>query len=698
MRFLLHLTFLALVPVFTHAGTLVTRDGQTLTGDLTLTDSAITLTPKSAHPRTFPLTAISQATFAPLQAPDPNYPDPRRDDASPKPGNVLTEYFADKSLQHPQLTRYESSINTHFDTKSPPDPSIPPKCGVRHTARLVAPSSQDYTFTVETYGPVRLWIDDRLRIDQWNAKGPVKASAVATLSAQKPSTLRLESVATEHAYLARLAWAAKTVNPNTVPRAAFLLPDGANPAPQITLVNPQDDASFRNPEQIDLEVQASAVAGGSIKSIDLFADNQLIAALTQPPFRYTWRKPPVGNFKLLARATDDRGVSAYAGPIDLAIADAGANASLPEPWGQQTLGKKDRLIPGTSTFTPTPFSRDPPGSASTPTPTTGTFRLIKAGGQVTEDDDSPIFVYQPVTGDFQLTAHLSSLTPNDNTVGPLAGLLLRENMGTRDRFVALVTSPQTTTVARRADYWGRITTDPRSDPPAPWIRISRMGNRVRTYTSPDGQAWSPLATDRLALPERCFVGLCAMSRNKDTPATAAFDHVSLTPGPPALTHTVEGLLFRSGTFLAAEINGLKDGTITYTRNNKRQHVSATEVAQLVYKPTPAELTEKVPPSQTGALLANGDFVEGELKEVSYKVTISNLVFGPRTLNLKTGEVLALYLNDPTETHLPYTLTTTDGSTYQSPRIQPTPDTIQLQDPTLGPTTLPLKDLAQLKLN
>jgi hypothetical protein len=225
-----------------------------------------------------------------------------------------------------------------------------------------------------------------------------------------------------------------------------------------------------------------------------------------------------------------------------------------------------------------------------------------------------------------------------------------------------------------------------------------MGNRVRAYSSLDGQSWSPLSSDRIDLPPRLFVGLCAMARNPDTPATATFDHVSLTPGPPALTHTTQGLLFRTGTFLAADIAGLKDGTVTYTRNGKRQHASATEIARLVYKPTPAELTEKVPPGQTGALLANGDFVEGDLKEVSWRVTISNLVFGPRTLNLKTGEVLALYLNDPTETHLPYTLTTTDGSTYQSPRIQPTPDTIQLQDPTLGPTTLPLKDLAQLKLN
>jgi regulation of enolase protein 1 (concanavalin A-like superfamily) len=661
------------------AGTLVTRDGQTLTGDLALTPTGITLTPKSGPPRVFALKDVSEATFAPLSTPESAYPAPRSEKSDRTGGNVFAEYFADRTFEQRQLARYEPAINISFDAKTPPDPAIPARCGVRHTARLTAKYSQDYTFTVETQGPVRLWIDDRLRIDEWKAKGHTKASAVATLNAQKPSTLRLETVGSEHAYAARLHWSAKAVNGGVIPATAFLPPAGATAAPQVTLVSPQDDAHFRNPEQIDLEVRATAPAG-KIQSVDLIADGVLIAALTQPPYRFAWRNPPVGQIKLVARATDDRGVSAYAEPIDVGVADAGADRSLPAPWGQQTLGKKERRIPGNASF-----------AASV-------FTLTKAGGQVTEDDDSPQFVYQPVAGDFQLTARLASLTPTDNTVGALAGLMVRENMGARDRFVAVVTSPQTTTVARRADYWGRSTADPRTDPPTPWLRLARMGNRVRAYTSTDGQTWSALSSDRIELPERCFVGLCAMSRNKDTPAKAAFDHVSLTPGPPALAHATEGVLFRTGTFVAAEINGVKDGTVTYTRGGKRERVSATQVARLVYKPTPSELTEKVPAGQTGALVASGDFVEGDLKEVSYRVTVSNLVLGPRTFNLRTGEVLALYLADAAEAGLPYAITTTDGTVYRSGKLQVTVDAITLEEPAVGLTVVPIKDVAQLRLN
>ena len=661
------------------AGTLVTRDGQTLAGDLALTPSGITLTPKSGPPRVFALKDVAGATFAPVAAPELAYPAPKSDKSDRTGGSVFVEYFADRTFEQRQLARYEPAVNVSFDAKTPPDPSIPARCGVRHTARLTAQYSQDYTFTVESQGPVRLWIDDRLRIDEWKAKGHTKASAVATLSAKKPANVRLETVGSEHAYAARLHWSAKGVNGGVIPATAFLPPAGATPPPQVTLVSPPDDAHFRNPEQIDLEARATAPAG-KVQGVDVFADNVLIAALTQPPYRFAWRNPPVGQIKLVARATDDRGVSAYAGPIDVGVADAGADRSLPAPWGQQALGKKERRIPGTAAFA------------------RGVFTLTKAGGQVTEDDDSPQFVYQPVSGDFQLTARLAALTPAENTVGALAGLMIRENMGTRDRFVAVVSSPQTTTVARRADYWGRSTADPRTDPPTPWLRLARMGNRVRAYTSADGQTWSLLASDRVELPERCFVGFCAMSRNKETPATAAFDHVSLTPGPPALAHPVEGLLFRTGTFLAAEVNGLKEGTVTYTRAGKRQHVSATRVARLVYKPTPSELAEKVPAGQTGALLASGDFVEGDLKEVSYRVTVSNLVLGPRSFNLRTGEVLALYLADAADPALPYAVTSTDGTVQHSTTLQVAADGVTLEDPALGTRFVPFKELARLEMN
>jgi regulation of enolase protein 1 (concanavalin A-like superfamily) len=406
----------------------------------------------------------------------------------------------------------------------------------------------------------------------------------------------------------------------------------------------------------------------------------VIGSVTSSPYRVDWKTPPAGHFRIKARATDENGISAYSDVVEVSVADAGENHSLPHPWGQQTLGKKELRIAGSSSFAD------------------GRFRISKAGGQITEEDDAPQFVYQPVSGDFQFVGHLDSLAPADNQIGPLAGLMVRENMTALDRVFALVVSPQATTLARRSQYWGRISATDRTDAPAAWLKVVRHADRLRAYTSADGKAWALLAADKIEMPERIFVGLCAMARSRETPAVATFDHVSITPGPPAFTYATEGILFRSGTFLAADVNLLKENTLTYTRKGKRQTASNADIARLIYKAVPAELAEKIPADRTGVALASGDFIEGELKEVSYRVTVSNVVFGPRTFGIKTHDVLAIYLKDADAPSLPYVITATDGSVFQSKTIKMSKESVSIEDPNLGPLELPTSELAQLKVN
>jgi hypothetical protein len=276
--------------------------------------------------------------------------------------------------------------------------------------------------------------------------------------------------------------------------------------------------------------------------------------------------------------------------------------------------------------------------------------------------------------------------------------MLRENMTGRDRLFALVVNPQSTLLARRPDYWGRTVSTDRNDPPAPWLKIVRYGDRVRAYTSGDGQNWSLFGSDRIEFPQRVYAGLCAMARSKETPAVARFDHVSVVPGPPEFTYRVEGILFRGGTFLAANVAGMKDDKITYTHNGKRQTTSNAEVARLIYKPVPAELSEKIPGDRTGVALASGDFIEGDLKEVSYRVTVSNVLFGPRTFGVKNNQVLAVYVKEAQTPRLPFVITATDGSVYQARSIKVEKDSLSFEDPTLGGLTLPTNQLAQLKHN
>ena len=122
------------------------------------------------------------------------------------------------------------------------------------------------------------------------------------------------------------------------------------------------------------------------------------------------------------------------------------------------------------------------------------------------------------------------------------------------------------------------------------------------------------------------------------------------------------------------------------------------MARLIYKPIISELAQTLSPGHTGALIGSGDFIEGDLKEITWRVTVSNIAFGPRTMDIKGGDVLAICMKDADAPNLPFVITATDGSIYQGKSIKTNKETVTLEDPSMGLVEIPLKELAQIKVN
>ncbi len=661
------------------AGTLTTRDGKTLTGDLTLENDHITLTPAN---QSIPLKDIKQATFAPIVAPPaPPYGKSRHDRAKSETANLFVEYFADPEMKDRRLARYESQVISSWDTRTPPDPAIPARVYIRYTGYLLPQYSEEYTFTTDVEGPVKLWIDGQLIIDRApDNKTRNQAKAVISLKANAPTSFKMEVVPGRYSVYSRISWGSHKTNNAWIPASAFVLTPESIKVPDISIVTPEDAADFRNPPSIPFEIKLQDVTT-KIVSLDLLDGSTVIASTKTSPFHFDWKSPPQGQHKIKVRALDEKGVSSLSQPIELFIGDAGEQDSLPVPWARQTLGKRADRLPGQTSF------KD------------GVFRISKAGGQITEDDDAPEFIYQPISGDFEIVAHLAELTQNNNRVGPLAGLMIRENMTSLDRFVAIVAGPGATVIARRQDSWAHTTTTERMESAAAWLKLVRHGTRVRAYTSEDGKAWSLLGANHIDLPERVFVGLCDMTRDKETPAVATFDHVSIVPGPPAMAYPAAGILFHSGSFLSCQALGFgKTGALAYDRNGQRHYAENPDVARLIYKPIMSELAQTLAPGHSGALIGSGDFIEGDLKEITWRVTVSNIAFGPRTMDIKGGDVLAVCMKDADVPSLPFVIIATDGSIYQGKSIKTNKDTLSIEDPSLGLVEIPLKELAQIKVN
>jgi regulation of enolase protein 1 (concanavalin A-like superfamily) len=67
-----------------------------------------------------------------------------------------------------------------------------------------------------------------------------------------------------------------------------------------------------------------------------------------------------------------------------------------------------------------------------------------------------------------------------------------------------------------------------------WVRLVRRGDSVSAYTSPDGAAWSLIASDTIQLPAAVYVGLAVTSHNVSGATTASLSQVAVSPlGLPA---------------------------------------------------------------------------------------------------------------------------------------------------------------------
>jgi len=187
-------------------------------------------------------------------------------------------------------------------------------------------------------------------------------------------------------------------------------------------------------------------------------------------------------------------------------------ATLPAPWVNADLG-----------------AVNPAGSA---THANGTFTIKGAGTDIWESSDQFQYVYQPITGDAEIIARVTSLT-NTNTYAK-AGVMFRETLTTTSKHAMT-----TITAAAGVEFLSR---DAVSVPTIQqgaagtfpkWLRTVRTGNVFTSYTSDNGTTWTQIGTARtIAMANTIYVGMAVTSHNNGTLTTGVFSDVivrNITP-------------------------------------------------------------------------------------------------------------------------------------------------------------------------
>jgi len=166
--------------------------------------------------------------------------------------------------------------------------------------------------------------------------------------------------------------------------------------------------------------------------------------------------------------------------------------------------------------------------------------LIAGGADIWEKADQFHFVFQDLSGDFDIAVRVESFTPAH--LYSKAGLMIRENVNADSAHLMFLVfadnAPRNNNLGAYemqfrpvagADCQGIY---PAVRPPNPpefpaafpnsWLRVTRRGNLFTAFASTDGESWKRYGEQVLPLAKTVLVGPALTSHNESVAAQAAF--------------------------------------------------------------------------------------------------------------------------------------------------------------------------------
>ena len=161
----------------------------------------------------------------------------------------------------------------------------------------------------------------------------------------------------------------------------------------------------------------------------------------------------------------------------------------------------------------------------------GVWTVAGAGADIWGFADAFRFVFQPLTGDGQVSARVDSLT----FTSPVskAGVMLRDGIAPNAAHVILNLRP-----TGDLEFMQRPSSGARTDfllgsfSPAPsWVRLARAGTTITASISSDGATWIPIAATSANMSNTISGGVAVTSHDNTQLNTAKFQGLSLLAAP-----------------------------------------------------------------------------------------------------------------------------------------------------------------------
>jgi sulfur relay (sulfurtransferase) complex TusBCD TusD component (DsrE family) len=350
-----------------------------------------------------------------------------------------------------------------------------------------------------------------------------------------------------------------------------IVPAGGTPLPPVTppaivLSSPNNKSTYTAPATVSLAATVTS-NGHTIDKVQFYNGAILLAEDTAAPYSYTWNNVGAGNYSLRAQLVYDSTNTMVSTPVSVGVhlrhhyksvasaltqtqvlsrgtGVAGSDQLNPKVFNltQGThqliiLGREANAQLGTITISPANGLPAPwqvldignsgiTGSASL---SNGAYS-VSGGGSLSGSSDNFRFIYQPMTGDGDLRARVTSL--QNGTTNASAGLMVRETLTPGSRYVFLGLLPDGTVRSQSrantasgssAANYGSLS------PPNAWARLVRSNNYVLGYKSSDGASWTLVGSNSIVMATNIYFGLAVASGTNNALATATLTNVVAVP-------------------------------------------------------------------------------------------------------------------------------------------------------------------------
>jgi hypothetical protein len=273
--------------------------------------------------------------------------------------------------------------------------------------------------------------------------------------------------------------------------------------------------------------------------------------------------------------------------------------------------------------------------------------IVGGGTAIGGTDDQFEFSYRLVSGNFDIAVCLAALSLSDTWAK--AALMAREALAPGRRFAASLATPAINgCFFEWRDPAGSSTQSGGSFPdnyPNTWLRLNRVGNLFSGFASYDGQTWTLLASQTIALSNQLYLGFAVDSDEINQAVTAQFLDITNTPanavvGTVPYPHEPLGPSSRSTGIVISEIMWKPaprtDGNNTefleiYNSCPFFQDISS-------YQVTCADMNYTFPPN---TLIPGGAFfvLAASPQGIANVYGLTSNVFGPYNGSLKHSETL-----------------------------------------------------------